>query len=352
MIDQRSDEVLDRLARPAHGPVVSGDEANGGVIEAFRFDHLAHGSARDLAALRRDGALEWPPLDTIVATRRAGAPAALRLEPRLVRPAHPHERDGVEQIIARHHERWPAMARATLQAIGEAAYEVWLIGGSSRDVVRGEAGQANDLDLAGTMPAGRFFDLVSHIAEGTGYASMTGAQAVVRLLDHDLEPIIEYKPLEFALPDHEGPLCDHDLVFDVSTRDLTFNSIFYDLHNHLVLDPTGSGVDDALTHTFRPCGDGPPDAAIRNLLRWLKFARRYEERGVVVAPACEALDARRDLLCEAATSLRDHPKHLEITLNKFYGTAPPDKRGPQDLHDAARILGETACLIVERLVGP
>jgi hypothetical protein len=72
--------------------------------------------------------------------------------------------------------------------------------------------------------------------EGLDYASMLSAgafQPVIQNQDAPAEP--DVAPLDF----------DHDIQKDARRRDFSVNSLYYDPHNHAILDPTGYGIEDA-----------------------------------------------------------------------------------------------------------
>jgi len=44
---------------------------------------------------------------------------------------------------------------------------------------------------------------------------------------------------------------DHDLIADCERRDFTCNSVYYDVNNHVFVDPTGKGIADAQNKVLR-----------------------------------------------------------------------------------------------------
>lgn len=61
-------------------------------------------------------------------------------------------------------------------------------------------------------------------------------------------------PDEYApdIKDVQSPvLYDHDLKADISSRDFTCNSLYYDLQNHVIIDPSGQGYEDAANSVLR-----------------------------------------------------------------------------------------------------
>ncbi|MFD7028747.1 hypothetical protein ACFWAR_12010 [Streptomyces sp. NPDC059917] len=174
--------------------------------------------------------------------------------------------------------------RALLDDVDSARHHAWLVGGTVRDLVGDGAGATpNDLDFAGTMAPHAMRDAMDRglRAEGLGdYYLMENEISMVCSVAPVLgEPrIVEYKPLEvkgFAFPVHGG-----DLVDDVTCRDLTINSLYYDHRRKIVLDPSGWGLPDLLAAPRRlrtPYDGDDPLRRVAVVIRFLKFAFRMPD---------------------------------------------------------------------------
>ncbi|MFJ7204409.1 hypothetical protein ACIQWR_12850 [Streptomyces sp. NPDC098789] len=174
--------------------------------------------------------------------------------------------------------------RSLLDTVDAARHHAWLVGGTVRDLV-GDGAQArpNDLDFAGTMPPHQMSDAMVAGLRGAGlgdYYPMASYISMVCSVAPALgEPrIIEYKPLEvkgFAFPVYGG-----DLVDDVTCRDLTMNSLYYDHRRKIVLDPSGTGLADLLADPRRlrtPYDGDDPARRVAVVVRFLKFVFRMPE---------------------------------------------------------------------------
>ncbi|MFG2617226.1 hypothetical protein ACGFXC_06345 [Streptomyces sp. NPDC048507] len=181
-----------------------------------------------------------------------------------------------------------AFVRRLMEAVPAAGHPFWLIGGAVRDLADiGPAARPNDLDFAGTLPPKALLREVVSRKELAGLGDYRHGLSPDSLVVHLAPPrlrtprILEYKAL--AVTDFLFPAWGGDLREDVTSRDLTVNSLYYD-HTHRVLaDPTGLG----LTHLrSRPRvlaslnAERQPSRQAHVLLRFLKFAVRHPDADV------------------------------------------------------------------------
>ena len=122
-------------------------------------------------------------------------------------------------------------------------YETFIVGGTVRDIIQGEA--SYDIDLATTMPLSSSLPLLQsmfgkvHPNPEFGYIRIGGNPA-------SGEPFIDVKNFPLYNPGCADVLFGSDLDVDLKYRDFACNSIYYDPFNEAFIDPSGRGVDDAL----------------------------------------------------------------------------------------------------------
>ena len=153
-------------------------------------------------------------------------------------------------------------------AIRKGGFEALIAGGAVRDVLQGTA--PRDVDLATTMWIQEADKAMSREGISTGMVrSEYGTMLVGRGSSNALDVCSLKRGKSFGF----------DLMEDVKSRAFTFNALFYDPANGVILDPTGRGIADAKSKTIRPsCEPGRekewlsanPSAA----LRFLKFTLR------------------------------------------------------------------------------
>lgn len=287
--------------RTASGPIVAGDLLGGREVAGFAYAATKEPPSRrnDRLLFIGDEALATAP-ETVVPLSaedvdRYGVPVVDRLPlaaRRTAQEVHPGLPARVEQLLRRPDAPWRELALPLFDALRRAEHEVWISGGAARDLVLGkEPAEVNDLDLAGTAPAGRYFELTYLELRALG-----GSEADMKLSPESLvvwtEPadpllaeraLIEYRGL--ALSGFVLPGVGSDVHADAGNRDFTVNTLHYDRGRAAVLDPTGTGVDD-LTAPIRRlvcCRiSQQPREAAAIVIRAIKFAVRWEDEGVPV----------------------------------------------------------------------
>lgn len=178
----------------------------------------------------------------------------------------------------------PAWAAFVLDALEDAGYEAWCVGGFVRDALLGRP--AADVDVATSARWTEVRDLFT--ARGCAVIE-TGAKhgtVTVRSAGHNVE-VTTYRS-DGSYRDGRHP----DAVSFVSTieedlarRDFTMNALAYHPQRGL-LDPYG-GARDIAAGSVRAVGD--PDARLReDALRVLRAVRFVSQLGFSVEPATEA----------------------------------------------------------------
>jgi hypothetical protein len=225
-----------------------------------------------LTADRAVAAAPMPPDD--LSDRRRLRPATA------VNRDMPARADGLLDLAG---ARWQPMIRPLFATVHGTGHRIWLAGGAARDVVAGTPPEeVNDLDLSGTVPAGRFSDLAYQALRASRMSecrtTVTPHSLVCAVVPPgDTTRIIEYRGLTrggFAFP-----AVGSRLVADAEHRDFSFNALLYDVMEHEIFDPDGRGVDDLLQprRRFRPLSHtADPFRLAGIVVRALKFGTRWE----------------------------------------------------------------------------
>ena len=311
---------MTQFARPAYAvqrwriyerpvdPLLPGDRVDGATVGAYAFDgeleypiedgdtvlweeqkglpSLPLGRVSLVETQRRveAGGVEW------VRTGRV-APVPLEDQGRVV----PVEKVGAkvarafDTLLAR--ETWPSAIGCEVRyfppvmaAVRAAGYQVWVVGGAVRDILCGQiASKVHDVDLAGSSPPGAFCGQAHRTFERLGLGDLRLKISRASLVCWMVPPgkrkrRLEYKPL--FDPHFPVPACGTSFAVDVATRDLSVNSLFYDDHHRVLLDPTGEGIGDLREHRLRTPNTStePVEQAnvvfrsLKLLLKWDKFA--------------------------------------------------------------------------------
>jgi Poly A polymerase head domain len=131
-----------------------------------------------------------------------------------------------------------------IEEIWNRGFEVFLVGGTVRDVVVGQV--AHDVDLVTTMPLKLGLDVLRPMFQdndlsvhpATGYCRIGGKPA-------DGDPFIDLKMVCLDNLGTHNARFGADLTTDVAHRDFACNALFYDPKNELIIDPTLKGIADA-----------------------------------------------------------------------------------------------------------
>lgn len=138
-------------------------------------------------------------------------------------------------------------------------YEVFLVGGSVRDVLQGES--ANDVDLVTSMPFGLLESLVTAMfgARGFSRSRNNGFMSVGQNAGNSdasrRGTTIDLKNFFLFAPGTDRAEFGSDLYFDHRLRDFACNAIYYDPINSRFIDPSGIGIEDAMTRSLNLVND-------------------------------------------------------------------------------------------------
>lgn len=274
-------------------PLLAGDILNGNRVAGFAWQPSEDGGPSthldDRLLFDGDQNLNDPPDRTVPQTSDGAVTCApmppADLDGKQVRsaasvdPTIPLRVDALLDLPA---APWQPVARTLFASVHATGHRVWLAGGIVRDAVLGVAQRrVNDLDLSGTVPPGRFSDIAyqslraSRMSE---FRTTVTPGSLVCAVTHpgSMDRLIEYRGLNVS--GFRFPAVGSALVEDARHRDFTFNALFYDVLEHELFDPTGSGVDDLVGHKrkFVPLKETEdPYAQGEIVIRAMKFALRW-----------------------------------------------------------------------------
>jgi tRNA nucleotidyltransferase/poly(A) polymerase len=130
-------------------------------------------------------------------------------------------------------------------------FEVFVVGGTVRDVLAGIA--SNDVDLVTTMPTPRVFHLAKAMygrptklefgALRNGHLHLGGALGTA-------DPFIDLSTFKHYLIGTPDAVFSDDFTFDLGNRDFACNSVYYDPINRILIDPCGRGIGDCQSKTL------------------------------------------------------------------------------------------------------
>ncbi|GAA3535688.1 hypothetical protein GCM10022419_014170 [Nonomuraea rosea] len=218
--------------------------------------------------------------------------------------------------------------------------------------------EVNDLDLSGTVPAGRFTDVTRQTLRALRMSewrtTVTPSSLVCSVLppksDKSNNRLIEYRGLSKG--GFKFPVVGSQLSEDAQYRDFAFNALLYDILDHQIMDPSGMGLDDLLgkERRFTPLNvsDDPfTQAAV--IARAAKFALRWREdnpSGVVsldLDPLKAWIVALPSALCSMLSSSQWR------TLRNAYQRSI--HATVQQQHEFAAMLPQPGCDLLDILIG-
>jgi len=165
-------------------------------------------------------------------------------------------------------------------AIDNGLSKPFVVGGTPRDRVRGEAKEINDIDL--TSQEGDSIDLAFACAEvvpytyfqfyDDGHASMKIGALQIDFSNHFIIPQIDTELHRLGIKERTP------LIREMYSRDFTINTLLQDLNFEKVFDITGQGVRDIKAGVVR-CPINPEltiSSDPKRILRALRFALRFD----------------------------------------------------------------------------
>jgi tRNA nucleotidyltransferase (CCA-adding enzyme) len=149
-------------------------------------------------------------------------------------------------------------------------YELFLVGGSVRDILLNKVPKDYDLATDATP------DEVERILEKDNYKTIPTGKAfgVINVItDNDEYEIATFRSELYSEKDKRRPESVEfsNIYQDVLRRDITINALFYDIENKEIVDLVG-GIDDLKNGIIRTVGD-PKDRFNEDRLRILRLLR-------------------------------------------------------------------------------
>jgi hypothetical protein len=142
--------------------------------------------------------------------------------------------------------------RQLVEEIRARGYEIFLVGGTVRDVLAGTP--SNDVDLVTTMPLDFAFPLVQSMygqprelkrgARVHGHLRLGGAPGTA-------DPFIDLSLFKDVHVGSDSAIFNDSFVADVGNRDFACNAVYYDPVAEVLLDPAGVGIRDAEARALR-----------------------------------------------------------------------------------------------------
>jgi hypothetical protein len=133
--------------------------------------------------------------------------------------------------------------RDLIEEIWNRGYEVFLVGGTVRDVIAGKS--SHDIDLVTSIPLlkseillSSMFRQKADIDFNNGFVRLGGAPK-------SGDPFIDLKEFTHLYPGTEHARFGSCFADDIHFRDFACNSIYYDPIDSALIDPTGTGISDA-----------------------------------------------------------------------------------------------------------
>jgi hypothetical protein len=206
-----------------------------------------------------------------------------------------------------------------IEEIWHRGYEVYIVGGTVRDVVAGD--QSNDVDIVTTMPISKFelllqsmFKKLISVHEVRGFARLGGK-------GYEGDPFIDLKLFCHGGTGTPDALFGSDFTLDISLRDFACNSVYYDPINKALIDPSSRGLNDAVSRTLSLVCDPQarsPEELGQVAIRYFKFCMR----GYVGEPDSNKTLADHFIPC-LSTLTASH--RLSYLNRQIFGKIPKDK---------------------------
>lgn len=156
-------------------------------------------------------------------------------------------------------------------------YEIYCVGGTIRDVIRGD--DSNDIDLVTTMPIHLLEPLLDSMFGDNNYSRAPEFGFInIASKGTKKDPTIDLKNFFLFAPGSKLASFGSNIFFDSKLRDFACNSIYYDPMNNKYIDPTGYGIQDAKDKKLRLVKDlsipHPEYNSTGVPLRFFKFVLR------------------------------------------------------------------------------
>jgi poly(A) polymerase len=280
-ISVEPDDLRAFYERGADAPVAVGDHISGNEVTGFCAgpdgDYiLIQGEENLTASPHRALPCEGDPPEL----ERTGPCPVARLSADCLRPAPDVLRTAIDDVLNTRVDG--RFVRVLFDEIGARRHHAWLVGGSVRDPLSaGLARPVKDFDATGTIGPGCLNDMMrlrrlAGVGDYTPWFSERSNVWSVTPPGQGSPRLIEYKPLSrlgFRFPVWGGGMDE-----DVTTRDLTFNALYYDRRHGVLVDPCGDGLAHLETRVMATPYEGNDPLQMAGIIvRSLKFRLRYPD---------------------------------------------------------------------------
>ena len=161
------------------------------------------------------------------------------------------------------------------EEIWHRGYEVYVVGGTVRDVIAGD--RSNDVDIVTTMPVEKFDLLLKSMFRRQVSLSAKNGFARLGGKGSNGDPFIDLKLFCHGGTGTADALFGSDFQLDLGLRDFACNAIYYDPINEVLVDPSRRGLDDAKRRILTlVCNSTArsPQALGQVAIRYFKFLMR------------------------------------------------------------------------------
>lgn len=219
--------------------------------------------------------------------------------------------------------------------------EVYLVGGIVRDLVAGTNPNSKmtdaevldtmkDVDIVSTAHpkmAPKMMQGVSSDVVDSGITNDATYMGTLRSVGHGLGLDFSSMAARDGIFSND-PVWDHDLKEDTSRRDFACNSLYYDTHNNVIIDPTGLGIADAQNKVLR-LAPSQEDAKLNRSLhvRFWKFRMRG------YAPEKETLAFVKKQADYWWARLKKNPSRIAKDMYKAIGKSGDPKKNLEDFRN-------------------
>jgi hypothetical protein len=207
-----------------------------------------------------------------------------------------------------------------LTEIWSRGFEIFVVGGTVRDVLAGK--DTHDVDLVTTMPLNRAASLLKVMYRK--HPEISGKNGYVRLggVPKWGDPFIDLKMFSLAMPGSDAAIFGSDFGCDVGQRDFSCNAIYYDPINASLIDPSGRGISDAAGKKLCLVCDSNirrPKQRAQIVIRFIKFRMRGFEATV------ETLETIRNVYLPELASM-DGSERLRYMRAQLINKCRPAER--------------------------
>jgi Poly A polymerase head domain len=205
-----------------------------------------------------------------------------------------------------------------LREIWSRGHEVFVVGGTVRDVLAGHTTQ--DVDVVTTMPLVHLSPLLENMcrlpmslppkATRNGHLRLGGSPS-------SGDPFIDLCVFKHYLPGTTDALFGASFERDVGHRDFACNSVYYDPMNDALIDPTGIGVADADRHILSIVADPELRSHFHYgqiIIRFFKFLAR----GFTPSDTCAAQVRERLIPSLSAMTTSSRCAYIKIQVLSKY----------------------------------